>query len=727
MVYAILGMAWFIVVHETAILPFPYEDYIFIAVSAVFWYIVGRRDLLAIDDYEEELRLLQTLMQDISLAEDFRSALDAAIRRLCEATGWVYGEVWVPSSDGSHLECGPAWYSSSRELDKFRKISEGFRFQPGIGLPGRVWSSKKSAWIIDVTEDTNFPRAPYAKEAGLKAAMGIPILAGDEVVAVIAFFVFEQREEDRRLVELVSTVAAYLGILFQRKQAEDRLRKSEERYRMLVSNIPDVIWTSDSKGNAVFISPNVEKVYGYTPEEIYKDPHGLWFGRISPDNIETVREAFELLFSQNKEFDVEYRIQRKDGEWIWFHDRAISTYERDGAKYSDGIFSDITEYKKLESQLLHSQKLDAIGQLVGGVAHDFNNILTGVIGFAGLLQMNMKKDDPLMVNVEQILESAERGANLTQSLLVFGRKQIIHPMPVNLNEIVEKVERLLLRLIGENIELKVLTAERKLTVMADSVQIEQVLINLATNARDAMPERGELTIETSREKLDREFVKAHGYGEPGEYALISVSDTGAGMDEKTRERLFEPFFTTKEVGKGTGLGLSIVYGIVKQHNGYINVYSEVGKGTTFKIYFPLVKRKAEEIKHEEPVISVTGTETVLIAEDDPNIRRLSKTLLETFGYKVIEAVDGEDAIEKFLENKEKVQLLILDVMMPRKNGKEAYDEIRKASPGIKTLFMSGYMADVMQTKGILEAGLDFISKPVSPTQFLKKVREVLGK
>ena len=685
------------------------------------------RDITQRKRIEEELRLLQTLLQDVTLSADFRSALEASLRKICETTGWVFGEVWIPSSDGTYLECGPAWYSTSPKLNKFRKISEGFRFQSGIGLPGRVWSSKKAAWVTDVTMDANFPRAPYAMEAGLKAAMSIPILAEDKVVAVIEFFVFEKREEDGRLVTLVSTVAAYIGILFQRMQAEDMLREREKRYRTLISNIPDVTWTTDSNGKIFFISPNIEKIYGYAPEEIYRDFHNMWLGRVHPDDTRRVRESFELLFSENKGFGIEYRIQKKDGEWIWLRDRAVGTYKKDGATYADGIFSDITEYKRLEAQLRHSQKLEAVGQLVGGIAHDFNNVLTAIIGFAGILHMKMKKDDPLIVNVEQILESAERGAGMTQNLLVFGRKQAFNMAPVDIADLIKRMEKLLVRLISENIELRTVIEERELVVTADIVQIEQVIINLATNARDAMPDGGTLTIEARSQKLNREFIKAHGYGKPGTYAVISVSDTGLGMDEKTRQRIFEPFFTTKEVGKGTGLGLSIVYGIIKQHNGFINVYSEVGKGTTFRVYLPMGRGVAGKAKAAELAAPVTGTETVLVAEDDASVRSLLKKLLETFGYKVIEAADGEEAVQRYMENKDNIRLLILDVIMPKKSGKEAYEQIREVSPGIKTLFMSGYTADVIQTKWIVEKGLDFVSKPISPTDFLRKIREVLDK
>ncbi len=391
------------------------------------------------------------------------------------------------------------------------------------------------------------------------------------------------------------------------------------------------------------------------------------------------------------------------------------------------IMNDVTEKKKLEDQLRHVQKMDAIGQLAGGVAHDFNNILTAIMGYGNILQMKMSADDPLRAFVDSILMSSEKAANLTQSLLAFSRKQIINPKPVRLSEIIKRVEKLLLRIIGEDIELNSRISEEEMTVLADSGQIEQVLMNLATNARDAMPDGGSLTITTEPVKLDRGYTKTHAYAKSGMYALIEISDTGVGIDRKTQERIFEPFFTTKETGKGTGLGLSIVYGIVKQHNGYINVYSEPGRGTTFKIYLPMIKSEVEEAETADPAPPKGGTETLLVAEDNTEVRRLAKAVLEDFGYSVIEAVDGQDAIEKFREHRDEVRMLVLDVLMPNKNGKEAYDEIRKERPDIKVLFSSGYSRDIVEKKGILSGRVNFISKPLSPRELLEKVREILDR
>ncbi|MBM2838106.1 MAG: sensor histidine kinase response regulator [Deltaproteobacteria bacterium] len=506
---------------------------------------------------------------------------------------------------------------------------------------------------------------------------------------------------------------AVFDVITERKQAEKELRNLYHA----VEQSPVSIFITDAAFNIEYINPKFIEITGYSREEV--------IGK-KPDIVSSGTAMIS-----DTEWRGEFLAKKKNGDPFWEYATISPIRNAQGVITNFiGIHEDVTERRKLEDQLRHSQKLEALGQLVGGIAHDFNNMLTAIIGFAGILEMKMKKDDPLIVNVEQVIEAAKRGASLTSSLLVFGRKQAIFPRPLNLNEIIEKVEKLLLRLIGEDIELKTVILDKELNVTADPLQIEQVLINLATNARDAMSKEGVLTIETSREEIDRKFINSHGYGEIGEYALISVSDTGAGMDEKIREKVFEPFFTTKEVGKGTGLGLAIVYGIVKQHNGYITVYSELGKGTTFKIYLPMTKpvtRDAAPVETAASTASATGTETVLVAEDDKSVMKLSKTLLETFGYTVIEAVNGEEAVQKYMENKDMIKLLILDVIMPKKNGREAYEEIKKITPEARAIFMSGYTADIMHTKGIIENGMVFISKPISPTDFIKKVREVLDR
>ncbi len=384
------------------------------------------------------------------------------------------------------------------------------------------------------------------------------------------------------------------------------------------------------------------------------------------------------------------------------------------------------EKELLQAQFLQSQKMEAIGHLAGGIAHDFNNILTAIIGYSTLLQQKMKEDDPMRSMVNSVISSAERAANLTQELLAFSRKQIINPKPVEINDLVKNMEKLLLRLIGEDIEFRTILSEQQLWVVADRGQLEQVIMNLITNARDAMPGGGILSIETATVEITRrQMDEQRDVIRPGRYAVISISDTGTGMDEETKEHIFEPFYTTKDVGKGTGLGLSVVYGIVKQHNGHIKVYSEKGHGTTFRIYLPLGKADIKEEKTEQRVELRGGTETVLLAEDESAVRELIKTVLTERGYEVIEAVDGRDAIEKFTVNRDRINLMILDVVMPEKSGREVYEEIKRIRSDIKVLFTSGYTSNIIQQKGVLDEGINFISKPVSPDELLIKVREVL--
>jgi len=509
----------------------------------------------------------------------------------------------------------------------------------------------------------------------------------------------------------------------ERKQLEGLLTESEERYRRVFETASDgIVLLEKREGNITHSNPAAEKMLGYSKEEC--------IGK----NLQDIGVSIDM-----SDFPAMIRLLSKSGI-INYNDVPIRTksgqnmfadlYMVDRARLAQCNIRDVTGRKKLEEQLLQSQKMESIGTLAGGIAHDFNNILTAIIGYASVMKMKMPEDDPFRTYLEHILTSSERAAVLTQSLLAFSRKQISNPEPVNLNEIIRKAEKFLSRVIGEDIELKMTLSDNGLTVMADTGQIEQVLMNLATNARDAMPKGGTLIIETGVTELDVDFLKIHEYGKPGMYAVITVTDTGHGMDENTRQRIFEPFFTTKEVGKGTGLGLSMVYGIIKQHNGYINCYSESGKGTTFKIYLPLFESKpVSKTVTEGAAVAVPtgGTETILLAEDEESVRRLMKEVLEEDGYKVIEAADGEEAVNKFMENKDRIDILLLDVVMPKMNGREAYERIKRIKPDIKLLMASGYPADFISQKGIIEEGLNFIVKPMSPTKLLKKVRDTLDK
>jgi nitrogen-specific signal transduction histidine kinase len=386
---------------------------------------------------------------------------------------------------------------------------------------------------------------------------------------------------------------------------------------------------------------------------------------------------------------------------------------------------DVTGRMRLEVQLRQAQKMEAIGNLSGGIAHDFNNILTAIIGYGTLLQMKLRAGDPLREMAEQILLAAEKAALLTSGLLAFSRKQVLNPRPIALNAVVRAVEKLLARIIGEDVALKLSLQDEELTVLADPVQIDQVLMNLATNARDAMPGGGTLSIATTRITIGPGVSgwESESIG-PGDYALLTVQDTGCGMDEATRAKIFEPFFTTKEPGRGTGLGLAIVYGIVSQHRGAIRVDSEPGRGTTFRICLPLVGPAAAPAAATSAPLP-RGTETILLVEDDAAVRALLKATLQEFGYAVLEAADGVEACERFDAERERIDLVLTDVIMPRMNGRDALEAMRKTRPCIRCLFMSGYTADAVRARGPGDAEARFIAKPVTPPALLIAVREIL--
>ncbi|MCX5812720.1 MAG: PAS domain S-box protein [Proteobacteria bacterium] len=507
------------------------------------------------------------------------------------------------------------------------------------------------------------------------------------------------------------------------KLSEERLIEYQQFLGAMLSASPVAVCRVRDR-KLVWASDSLSRLTGYSLDELLNVSTRLLY-----DSDEAYEEEGKTLYE--KGWYETWHVVKKDGTKINAFIRLVPMDSRSFIM----TFSDITDIKemqeekeKLQQQLNHAQKMEAIGTLAGGIAHDFNNILTALIGYGSLLQMRMDKDSPLRRYVEQILSTSKKASGLTQSLLAFSRKQPAKLSPIKLNNIIRGTEKLLERLLTEDIELQIRLAQQDMTIMADVTQIDQILFNLATNARDAMPNGGVLSIETKSIFFTSEFKKIHGYGQPGMYALFSVSDTGIGMDESTKEKIFDPFFTTKEIGKGTGLGLSTVYGIVKQHDGCVDVYSEPGAGTVFRIYFPVIKTMADEA---EPVTVCfrKGTETILVAEDNTEVRVLIKDFLQEYGYNIIEAVDGKDAIDKFKEHKgvnhNGIDLIIIDSVMPKKNGREAYDEIRKLSPDIRVLFTSGYTRDIVLDKGIEEKEFDFISKPLSPDELLQKVEEIL--
>lgn len=562
----------------------------------------------------------------------------------------------------------------------------------------------------------------------------------------------ETRFFDNIKLPLRDETGAIIGMLrigrdvTEERNAANMLKESEERFRLIFEQAPQGIFLADSDCRIIKTNETFCRMIGYTEEELC----GRTFGEItrSDHTANSMTEIDELTNERVPFLKRERQFIKKNQEVLWGAWTTGTIRGNDGRfQYFISFVEDITERKKreireahLKHQRFQREKMDAVSALAGGIAHDFNNVLTLVIGFGSLLQTKMSADDPGQNYLSQIIASSKRAVHLTTSLLAFGRKQEIDLKPVRVNDIVIDTVKHLRKLLTDDIELKIAMTAEDPAIMADISQINQILINFTTNAREAMPKGGSLTIATHTTVLDEEFARTHGYGKPGTYAAISLTDTGIGMSDKIKEHVFEPFFTTKGMNKGVGLGLSIVYGAMKQHKGFVTVASEIGKGSTFTILFPLTDD--EPVKEEKvPVQETTqdkeskstagvndkGIETIIVAEDDPWVRGFIAEVLKEHGYKTIEATDGEDAIRLCAEHKGKVDLVVIDVDMPLKDGIEVYKEIRKTYPDMKTLFTSGYSDDLIAGRGIEGGRYDFISKPLSLDSLLRKVREVIDR
>jgi PAS domain S-box-containing protein len=506
----------------------------------------------------------------------------------------------------------------------------------------------------------------------------------------------------------------------ERSRLEDLVAESEFRYRRLFETASDgIVLLEKGEGHIAHSNPAIEKMLGYSEAEcLGKKLHDIGVSMDTRDFSATMQDL-------DRDGILNYEdvpLKTKSGQEIY-----TDIYMVDRAQLAQCNIRDVSERKKLQAQLLHSQKMEAVGTLAGGIAHDFNNMLNVIMGYSSLVMDTLAADSPARENMSEVLVAADRAAALTRRLLVFSRKDVVEVKPVNINALILGLQKMLVRIIKENIEFHLDLLDTPLIVAADTGQIEQVLINLASNAKDVMLEGGRLMITTTLEEIDEEYVAAYGYGRPGRYALLTVADTGTGMDAKTQQKIFEPFFTTKRIGEGTGLGLAISYGIIKQHNGYIKVYSEPGEGTIFKIFLPLCDEAALAEKPEGAAPVMGGHETILVAEDDVALRDLNRKILEGFGYTVITAEDGEEALAKFLENRERINLVLLDMIMPKKNGKEVSEAIIKVCPKMKILLVSGYTMEIIRNKELHEDGFDFIQKPYQLKSLLLKVREVLNK
>jgi hypothetical protein len=512
-------------------------------------------------------------------------------------------------------------------------------------------------------------------------------------------------------------LARVLRYAIERQRAEEALRTREAYHRTILENIGDAVFIADHEGRYLEVNPRACELTGYGREELLQ----LRVADTYPPQDQAAAALRVAELGSGRAAVVERALLRKDG--------TVLTVESNSRRLPDGrVFGavrDITERKRLEEQLRQAQKMEAIGRLAGGIAHDFNNVLTAIFGYTDLLREDLPEASSARQDLEEVRKAAQRAAALTRQLLAFSRQQVLQPLVLSLNELVEDIDNMLQRLLGEDVELRLALAPDAGNVRADPGQLQQVLMNLVVNARDAMPTGGKLIIETANVELTEQYAELHQPVIPGPYVMLAVTDTGTGMDLETRAKVFEPFFTTKEKGRGTGLGLSTVYGIVKQSGGYIWVYSEPGRGTTLKTYLPRVNAPPEALAPPREAVTLVGTETILVAEDDEMLRPLAKGLLQKLGYTVLEAENAAQALAEARRHPGPIHLLVADVVMPGASGRELARQLAQSRPDTRVLYVSGYTDDAIVHHGMLEPGLAFLQKPFTPDALARKVRQVL--
>jgi two-component system cell cycle sensor histidine kinase/response regulator CckA len=598
------------------------------------------------------------------------------------------------------------------------KLPEGV--QPGQAIVAHIAVERRPYRSQAVLSELSAQERDWARREGVAAFAGYPLIVGARLVGVMA--VFTRKVLPEATITTLAAIADSLALGIQGKWAEAILRESEERFRQLAENISEVFWMTDpAKREMLYVSPAYETIWGRTCKSLMERPHSF-FDAIHPDDRPRVLASIQA--NSDTPYELEYRIARPDRSVRWIRDRAFPVRDAAGLVIrTAGVAEDVTEKRQLETQLRQSQKMQAIGQLAGGVAHDFNNLLSVIFGHGALLAAAMPLHERLRDSVVEINLAAERAAALTRQLLTFSRRQVFEPRVLDLEGVVEESRSLLRRLIGEDVGLAVILSHGLSRVSVDPGQINQVLMNLALNARDAMPQGGELTIATRDVDFAAATQTVQPEMRPGRYVLLAVTDTGCGMAPEVQARIFEPFFSTKS--DNTGLGLSVVDGIVKQNGGYLAVTSRPGLGTTFSIYLPAVEGTSEGLPPKPLSGPLTGDETILLVEDEDPVREVTALLLESLGYEVLQVSNAKDALNLVENTRAKIDLLFTDVIMPGMSGRELVEALRLRDPGLKVLFQSGYTDDMVIRHGILRAEVAFLQKPFTVDALAKKIREGL--
>ncbi|NWJ95140.1 MAG: PAS domain S-box protein [Chloroflexi bacterium] len=720
-------------------------------------------DITPLKQAEERIQRLSNLYvalsqtnQAIVRIRDRQTLYQEICRIGVEYGGLLMAWIGLNQSNGEFLTTAASFGLKQEYLNSV-VISTNPDVPEGRGPTGTAFWEKRHYICNDFFNDPiTLPWRRPAELNGFRASAAFPLTEVGQVVGVLTLYSAEVGYFDEEIVKLLDEMAIDISFALdnfifeeQRIKALKDLGESEERYRFLAENVNDLIFRDTLDGKVLYISPVCRTVLGYEPEEMV-GRHIIEF--FHPDDLKSFQESYNGPLTDNSSTLFVTRVRHKDGHYIWLESNVRTVLDPVTTKpqYSIGISRDITERKNAEEalkrtqdellknkeQLFHAQKMETVGRLAGGVAHDFNNLLTVMQSYAELGYTELsnieqseergEKYELLRQSLIEIKKATQKSAALTGQLLAISRRQLMQPRVVDLNVTVAEIERMLRRLIGEDIELVSDLDPHLGKVMADPGQIEQVILNLAINARDAMVGVGTLKLKTTNVELDEEYSREHLEVKPGSYVVMEISDTGCGMDKETMSHIFEPFFTTKEPGKGTGLGLSTVYGIVQQSQGHIWVYSEPGIGTVFKIILPRLNGEATRAVEKQQGISnlASGSETILLIEDEPSIRKLISLVLRKHGYTVLEAGNGFEGLEICRTYKEAIHLLASDMVMPRMGGHELAEQVEKYFPNLKMLFMSGYSSEFIYS-GLIKSDAAFIQKPFSATDFVRKVRAVL--
>ena len=706
-----------------------------------------------IDALEETDRLgsiinieaLQSIMDDFYQLTGMVTAILDMNGRVIEATGW---QDICTKFHRIHPKTAQNCTESDLYLAKHIKPGEYIDYQCKNGLWDVVtplYIGKRHVGNIytgqffyddDVVDEKRFiqqaERYGFDKDAYMDAFHRIPRYSRDEIVHLMQFLV--------KFASYISAVSYAKKTLEQeihdRKQAEAALEDQKRRLDYILQGTNVGTWEWNVQTGETIFNAHWAAIIGYSLEEISPTSIDTWLQFCHPDDLTESTRLLQLCFDRASEYyHYECRMRHKDGSWIWVLDRGkVATWTKEGKpEWMFGTHQDITKRKRaeeerenLQAQLTQAQKMESVGRLAGGVAHDFNNMLSVILGNTEMMLDDFDASNPVHKQFNEIHKAATRSADLTRQLLAFARKQTIAPKVIDLNETVEGMSKMIMRLIGENIHLSWVPGAGLWPVKVDPSQVDQVLANLCVNARDAINGTGKITIETNNVVFDEEYCRDHKGFMPGDFVMIAVSDNGIGIDKETLDNIFEPFFTTKDFGVGTGLGLSTVYGIVKQNNGFINVYSEVNQGTTFRIYLPRdVQNKVRAQRKEKNGATLTGSETILLVEDETAMLKMTTIMLERLGYTVLGASGPIEAFRISRSCSERIDMLLTDVVMPEMSGRELAETLLQTDPDIKCLYMSGYTANVIASHGILDEGVQFIHKPFTKQDLATKIREVL--